>query len=82
MICNPLNQVPQTQGVVGKNAFCAAYQRVIKTEEEGEQFGRVTSLAARQRLAANEALYRCECEGWSHEICLNEARQAASQVQR
>lgn len=76
MFCNP--NIERPPGAV--NSFCAAYQRIIRQEHEGEQLGRIESRVVRERIAANETLYRCECEGWNHEICRNEARQAAEQV--
>ena len=77
MICNPLHG-ERPPGVV--NSYCAVYQRIIRSEEEGAQLGRIESRAVRERIAANEALYQCECAGVSHDICRNEARQAAAQV--
>jgi len=62
------------------NSYCAAYQRVIRSEEEGAQLGRVESRAVRERIAANETLYACECHGVPHDICRNEAREAAQRV--
>lgn len=79
MICNPLHgNASRPPGAV--NSYCAVYQRIIRTEEEGAQIGRVESRAVRERIAANETLYQCECAGVSHAICRREAEQARQQA--
>lgn len=77
MICSPLHNA-QHPGVV--NSYCALYQRIIRSEEEGAQIGRVESRAVRERIAYNETLYQCECQGIDHAICRSEARQHQREV--
>lgn len=74
MICNPLNPAPHQPATV--NSYCALYQRILRSEQEAEQVGRIESRAVRERIAYNEAFFRCSCEGWDHAICRSEAFQA------
>ena len=68
MVCQPLAQ-GTTATVI--NSFCQAYHRILRTSEEGAALAHAP-LAVRQRIAANETLYRCHCEGWQNPICHNE----------
>jgi len=78
MVCHPLNQAPHTATVV--DSYCHIYQRIIRNEQDAEHVGRIESRAVRERIAYNETLYRCQCEGWDHAVCRNEAMQAREQV--
>lgn len=55
------------------DSFCAAYERVIRSELDGAEIGTV-SRAVRQRIARNDALYRCVCQNWQHPVCRDLAR--------
>lgn len=48
------------------NGFCQAYSRVLRAPGESTKG---LSLALRKRIAANDVLYRCACEGWTNPIC-------------
>jgi len=78
MYCHPVARETQRPAVA--HSFCQAYQRILRTEEEGRQLGRIESRAVRERVAANETLYQCACAGVDLPICREEARMAAAQV--
>lgn len=50
------------------NSYCAVYQRVIRSEEEGASLHH-THRTVKERIAANDTLFRCECEGWDNPVC-------------
>jgi hypothetical protein len=53
------------------NSFCRAYQRVIRSPEEGASLAGAHRLV-KERVAANDTLYRCECEHWDNPVCAKE----------
>lgn len=54
--------------VASVNSYCTAYKRVITTEHEGASLHSALR-PVKERIAANDALYRCECEQWNNPIC-------------
>lgn len=54
--------------VASVDSFCSAYKRVIGTEHEGASL-HSAARPVKERIAANDALYRCECQGWDNPIC-------------
>jgi len=59
MFCEP----PKQQAI---DSFCQSYQRIIRQPSESAI---QAPLAVRQRIAANEIIYRCSCEGWKSPLC-------------
>jgi hypothetical protein len=49
-------------------SFCRVYHRVILTEADGASLASADQ-AVRERIATNDATYRCTCEGWDHPVC-------------
>lgn len=49
-------------------SFCRIYHRVILTEDDGASLA-AADQAVRERIATNDATYRCSCEGWNHPVC-------------
>jgi len=77
MYCHP---VRESNRPAVAHSFCQAYNRIIRSEQEGEHVGRIESRAVRERIAANEVLYQCACAGVDLPICREEAREAAARV--
>lgn len=50
------------------NSYCSVYQRVIRNEQEGASL-HAAARPVKERIAANDSLYRCACEGWDNPIC-------------
>lgn len=48
------------------DSYCAIYRKVIQSKGEGAI---QASLAVKKRIAANEVVYRCQCEKWNNPIC-------------
>lgn len=59
MFCEP----PKQPAV---DSFCQSYQRVIRQPAESAIQAPVS---VKQRLAANEITYRCQCEKWVSPLC-------------
>jgi len=78
MYCHPVARESNRPAIA--HSFCQAYQRVIRSEHEGEHVGRIESRAVRERIAANEVLYQFACAGVDLPICRAEPRMAAAQV--
>ena len=53
------------------DSFCQSYQRVIRQASESAI---KAPLAVKQRIAANEIVYRCSCEGWKSPLCGNQKK--------
>lgn len=48
------------------DSFCTSYERVIRNRGDGA----ITApLSVKQRIAANDVVYRCTCQGWTDPIC-------------
>lgn len=50
------------------NSYCAVYQRIIRSEAEGASL-HAAHRSVKERVAANDTLFRCECEGWTNHVC-------------
>ena len=48
------------------DSFCSAYQKVVQAAGDGAI---KASDEVRRRIAANEIVYRCQCEGWKSPRC-------------
>lgn len=48
------------------NGFCQSYERVLRTKGDSTKG---LTLALRKRIASNDVLYRCACQGWANPIC-------------
>lgn len=62
------DSTPAPSVVASVDSFCSAYKRVINTEHEGTSL-KPAARSVKERIAANDALYRCECEHWDNPIC-------------
>ena len=50
------------------DSFCKAYEKVVRGASDSAALRGVQD-TIRRRMARNEALYRCKCEGWTNPIC-------------
>lgn len=50
------------------DSFCQSYQRVIRNRADSATVKAVPD-PVRKRTEANDALYRCACEGWKNPLC-------------
>lgn len=56
------------------DSYCASYQRVIRQPAEAA----ITApLSVKQRIAANDVVYRCTCEHWDSPLCQTVGSQQA-----
>lgn len=46
--------------------YCSSYQRVIRTQADAAINA---PLSIKQRIAANDVIYRCTCEQWKSPLC-------------
>lgn len=51
------------------DSFCHVYQRVIRSEAEGASLASAER-PVRERIATNDSLYRCQCQG-EEKFCAN-----------
>ena len=48
------------------DSFCAVYQKVVRAPSDGAIRA---GDGVRRRIAANEVVYRCQCDGWKSPRC-------------
>lgn len=61
----------QVEKAPAVDSYCAAYQKVIRAAGEGAI---KATPEVKRRIAANEILYRCTCEGWKSPLCPQEQK--------
>lgn len=57
------------EGEAAADSFCQAYERVIRDPGDSASL-QAARLSLQKRTARNDALYRCQCEGWKNPICM------------
>lgn len=50
------------------DSLCQAYERVIRAPTDSAEVNKMAR-GPKSRVARNDALYRCKCEGWKNPIC-------------
>ena len=56
-------ELPKTPAI---DSFCTSYQRIIRTPDDAKI---VAPLSVKQRIAADDIIYRCTCENWKSPLC-------------
>lgn len=64
MFCEPPKQV-------AIDSYCQSYQRIIRSPDDAK----ITApLSVKQRIAADDIIYRCTCEKWDSPLCRSKSK--------